>query len=286
MGDSVASSGKPLGLGKQDLMTKKGLAEPREIAAGVYRHALRGVNVYLLRSGSSWVLIDTGWRDSGPAIREAAQSLFGPGSHPQAILLTHPHGDHVGSAVELARTWDVPVYIHADDLPLLSGDILSQADPPEAIGRFMVRLMRRLPRRTLEKLAIPDLAAAARALPGGDAGVPGLANWECIYTPGHSPGHVAFFRRSDRVLIAGDAVLTVRLWGLLPNVRRISRPLRLPSWDWRAAKGSVAILAGLEPAVLACGHGIPMSGPGVAAELRAFSDRFSRSRSAKRAPVQ
>jgi glyoxylase-like metal-dependent hydrolase (beta-lactamase superfamily II) len=221
-------------------------------------------------------LIDTGYRRSGPAILKAAESLFGPGSPPRAILLTHPHGDHVGSAVELARTWDVPVYIGALDLPLLSGDILSQADPPEAIGRFMVRLMRRLPRRLREKLATPELAVVARALPGGDAGVPGLADWECIPTPGHSPGHVAFFRGSDRVLIAGDAVLTVPMAGLLPGRRRkISPPLRLPSWDWQGAKDSVAILAGLEPAVLASGHGIPMSGSGVADELRAFSDRFS-----------
>lgn len=224
--------------------SRKGLPEPTEIAPGVHRLPLRGVNVYLLRPGPSWVLIDTAWRNSAPAIRAAAASLFGPDSPPQAILLTHPHGDHVGSAVELARTWDVPIYIHALDLPLLS--------------------------------ATPELAAAARALPCGDAGVPGLPDWECIPTPGHSPGHVAFFRRSDRVLIVGDALLTVRMAGLPSRRHRISPPLRLPSWDWQAAKGSAAILAALEPAVLASGHGTPMSGPGVADELRAFSERFSK----------
>jgi glyoxylase-like metal-dependent hydrolase (beta-lactamase superfamily II) len=247
-----------------------------EIAAGVYCLALRGVNVYFVRGpGSSWDLIDTGWRDSGPAIREAAGSLFGADSRPEAILLTHPHGDHVGSAVELHREWDAPVYIHPDDLPLLSGDILSQAEPPEALGRFMLGLVRRLPRRTLENIATPELFAAVQALPGDGAGVPGLPDWECVRTPGHSPGSVSLFRRSDRVLIVGDAVLTVPMAGIVPGLHRISRPLRLPSWDWKAAKESVATLAALEPAVLASGHGIPMSGPDVAAELRAFSERFS-----------
>jgi glyoxylase-like metal-dependent hydrolase (beta-lactamase superfamily II) len=48
--------------------------------------------------------------------------------------------------------------------------------------------------------------------------VPGFPDWECIPTPGHTPGHVAFLRISDRVLIAGDAIATVNLnsiWGFL-----------------------------------------------------------------------
>jgi glyoxylase-like metal-dependent hydrolase (beta-lactamase superfamily II) len=39
------------------------------------------------------------------------------------------------------------------------------------------------------------------------AGVPGLPGWEAVHTPGHTPGHVAFFRRSDRVLLQGDALV-------------------------------------------------------------------------------
>ncbi len=41
------------------------------------------------------------------------------------------------------------------------------------------------------------------------AELPGLPDWEAVPTPGHTPGHVAFFRRSDRVLITGDALVTV-----------------------------------------------------------------------------
>jgi len=51
-----------------------------------------------------------------------------------------------------------------------------------------------------------------------EAGVPGLPDWECIPTLGHTPGHICFFRPSDRVLITGDAVLTLNfnsLWDLL-----------------------------------------------------------------------
>ena len=61
---------------------------PREIATGVYYLPVRGANVYFMRSGSSWVLIDTAWRKNGIVIRTAAESLFGPNARPAAILLT------------------------------------------------------------------------------------------------------------------------------------------------------------------------------------------------------
>ena len=69
------------------------------------------------------------------------------------------------------------------------------------------------PRRRASMLAASSFKAAARALDlsAQGASVPGLPDWECIPTPGHTPGHVSFFRPRDRVLIAGDAVLTVQL---------------------------------------------------------------------------
>ena len=113
--------------------------------------------------------------------------------------------------------------------------------------------------------------------------VPGLPDWECIPTPGHTPGHVAFLRTSDRVLIAGDAVVTVNLnslwgfllWGLRQSKPRVSGPPWYSTWDWQTAKKSVALLAGLEPRVLATGHGLPMLGEEIARKLCAFADHFS-----------
>jgi len=58
-------------------------------------------------------------------------------------------------------------------------------------------------------------------------GFPGWPVWECIPTPGHTPGHVSYFRAGDRVLISGDAVVTLKVnsWaGLLLQRPGLSGP--------------------------------------------------------------
>ena len=110
-----------------------------------------------------------------------------------------------------------------------------------------------------------------------DGGVPGLPEWAAVHTPGHTPGHVAFFRREDRVLITGDAIVTINLNSLLTLARRkpeISGPPWYVTWDNQAAKRSIALLAGLEPWAIAGGHGVPVIGPAAANGLRALADRL------------
>jgi glyoxylase-like metal-dependent hydrolase (beta-lactamase superfamily II) len=279
----------------EDNKTLKGgvpmASQPKEIAPGVYCLEVgKGImrsNVYFVRSGSSWALIDTASAKCDRVIQEAAEVLFGANTPPAAILLTHDHPDHAGSTLELARRWDCLVYVHPDELPLVTAEpstffstVKKYANPLDIW--IILPLMRLMPRRRRESmLSESSFKDVARAFDPG-TGVPGLPDWEYIPTPGHTPGHVAFFRPGDRVLIAGDAVLAVNLnslwgfllWGIRRNKQRLSGPPWYSTWSWRAAKESVAPLARLEPRVLACGHGLPMSGSGTAPELRAFADHF------------
>lgn len=257
---------------------------PWQIATDVFcvgPHGRTQTNVYLVRAGSSWVLIDTGWAKDGPGIRAAAETLIGGNTRPAAVVLTHCHPDHAGSALELARTWACPVYMHPAELPIASGDFAAMTTTAGPLDHWLVLPMMRLmgQRRREAMLQRSSLAEVARGLePGGD--VPGLPGWRWILTPGHTPGHVALFRAGDRVLIAGDAVVTMQLnsaSGIVLQKPGLSGPPRYTSWNWPLAKRSVATLAALEPAVLAGGHGRPMSGAHTAHALRAFADTFTAS---------
>lgn len=252
----------------------------REIAPGVYCVGPKGrtqTNVYLVGSGSSWALIDAGWASDGPAIRQAAEAVFGLDARPVAILLTHAHPDHAGAALELARLWDCPVEVHPAELPVAEGDFAAMKAAAGPLDTWLVLPLLRVmgERRRAAIIARSSLRGVVRAF-NPDAAVPGLPGWQCIPTPGHTPGHVSFFRPNDRVLISGDAVVTLRVnsvSGLLLGRPGLSGPPRYTTWSPPAARGSVAALARLEPRALAGGHGIPMIGTGTAGALRAFAAR-------------
>ena len=259
-----------------------------EVADGVYCVAVgRGVlasNVYLIRSGGSWALIDAAWPGHGQLIQAAAESVFGKGTRPASMLLTHIHPDHSGSARELARIWDLPVWVHPGELPMVAGKYRPEYGNP--LDRWLIMpLMRVLPRRRVDSMiSAASLADVARPLdPVGPP--PGLPDWRYVAAPGHTPGHIAFFRASDRVLIAGDAVVTVNL----NSVRALFRgrpgawgPPRYTTWNWPLASESVAVLARLEPHVLAGGHGQPMTGTETAARLHAMAKQLCGTTAARR----
>ena len=94
----------------------RGAAVAREIAPDVTCLGPRGrtqTNVYLVRSGSSWALVDAGRENDARWIEEAAGSLIGPDQRPAAIQLTHCHPDHAGAALRLARAWGCAVHWRA-----------------------------------------------------------------------------------------------------------------------------------------------------------------------------
>lgn len=249
-----------------------------EIAPGVHRLSVgKGfmkVNVYFVRSGSSWTLVDAGSPGCAPDILRAAESLFGVGSVPASILITHDHPDHVGALRDLVATWDCPAWVHPDELVMVRGDMAAFRQYGHPLDRWVIVPALRLvgKKRADAIVAKSSVADLVQALDPA-AAPPGLPDWEAVPSSGHTPGHVAFFRRSDRVLISGDALLSVKLTslvGFLTEKQTVSGPPWYVTWDRRTARATVVELAALEPAVLGGGHGVPMSGPELSRQLEAL----------------
>jgi glyoxylase-like metal-dependent hydrolase (beta-lactamase superfamily II) len=143
------------------------------------------------------VLIDAGLHGSAERIVHAAEELFGQGSRPAAIVLTHGHFDHVGALRDLALLWDVPIYAHELELPYLDGRSAYPPPDPTVGGGVMAALSRLYPRGPI------DVRDWLRTLPA-DGAVPGMAGWRWIHTPGHTPGSQCF-HVAER-LVSGDTL--------------------------------------------------------------------------------
>jgi len=255
-------------------------AAPVEIAPGVFCLGPWGrtqTNVYLARAGSSWFLVDAGWASDAARIEAATRGLLGPGIAPSAILLTHVHPDHAGSARALAARWACPILLHPAEMPIADGDFAAMERDAGPLDRWVILpAMRAMgERRRAAVIAQGSLGGRTRGF-AADGSIPGIDGWMWIHTPGHTPGHVSFLRAVDRVVLTGDALLTLEVnapTGLLFGRQGLSEPPWYTTWDQGAAVASIATLAELEPAVVGAGHGRPLAGAGTAAAVRAFAER-------------
>lgn len=220
----------------------------------------------------TWVLIDGGLPGAASRVTRAAREWIGPWARPAAIILTHGHFDHVGSLPNLAELWDVPVYAHRLELPYVTGRSSYPPPDPTVGGGAMSILSPLYPRGPF------NFGKRVQPLPE-DGTVPFMPGWRWVATPGHSPGHISLFRDEDRVLIAGDAVVTTKQESAIAALTyqpELHGPPKYFTPDWGLARRSVVRLAELEPDVLVTGHGPPMRGPEMTSRLRQLARDFDR----------
>jgi glyoxylase-like metal-dependent hydrolase (beta-lactamase superfamily II) len=241
------------------------------IAPGVFVLTTKIVNVFFIQcedDPDTYFLVDAGMPKSGDMISEWAEKWFD--NTPKGILLTHGHFDHVGAVNELAEKWGVPVYAHSEEIPFLNGQKDYPKPDPSVDEGLVAKLSPIFPNHGI------DLGKHIQPLPE-DGLVPGLNGWKWIHTPGHTPGHVSLFRERDRVLIAGDAFVTVKqesLYKVLTQQQEMNGPPKYFTTDWEQAKNSVQALAALQPSLAATGHGIPMNGAKLTEELTRLAENF------------
>lgn len=207
-------------------------------------------NCFLVREDDGFTLVDTGLSGSASAILQAADSLGAP---IRRILLTHAHVDHVGSLDALhARLPDAEVAISARDARFLTGDL--SLDPTEP--------------QTPLRGGYPICATRpTRLLSGGDR----IGSLEAIATPGHTPGHLAFFDHRDGTLIAGDAYSTKAGISTGGTLRLLFPFSAMATWSRETATHSAETLLQWQPTRLAVGHGPTLENP-AAAMSRALAE--------------
>lgn len=232
------------------------------VAEEVFRLKTLFVNLYFIESQGKWALVDAGLWGASPLILKTARKQFGYERPPEAIFLTHGHFDHIGAIKNLLPHWKVPVYAHPLEFPYLNGRSSYPPPDPTVGGGAMAAMSWIFPNAPI------DIRPNLRAYEGDT--LPGFPEWKVYHTPGHSPGHVSFFRPTDGMLIAGDAFVTVKqesFSDVVSQRQKVHGPPAYFTCNWEAARRSVELLASLKPDIAACGHGIPMRIPTLSLEL-------------------
>jgi glyoxylase-like metal-dependent hydrolase (beta-lactamase superfamily II) len=217
----------------------------KQLADGV--HMLRGfppnaINVYLVGE----VLIDAATRQAERRIvRQVSGRRLG------AHALTHVHPDHQGCSHVVCERFRIPLWCGGADVPAMerAGGVTSPKIPA-----WM--------RWAQQRFWVGPPHPVARALVEGDE----VEGFTVLETPGHSRGHLAFWRESDRVLILGDVFNNMDLRTGIPGLKE---PPEIFTPDPVRNRASIRRLAALRPALACFGHGPPLRDPDKLADFAA-----------------
>jgi glyoxylase-like metal-dependent hydrolase (beta-lactamase superfamily II) len=203
----------------------------QEIAKGVWMlsgYPPHMINIYLVED----VLIDAGTRW---ARRRILRQLHGRAL--SLVALTHCHPDHQGTARFLCRRYGIPLACHEADVPVMEGRT------PMLPRNWITRLA--------DRVWTGPPCPVQRVLRHGDE----VAGFRVIHAPGHTLGHVIYFRESDRVAIAGDVLANIHFLSRKPGLRE---PPAVFSVDAEQNRQSMRTLVQLRPALVCFGHGPPL----------------------------
>jgi hydroxyacylglutathione hydrolase len=200
------------------------------------------INVYV----AGEVLIDA-------ATRQAEKRIFKQieGHTITAHALTHVHPDHQGCSHVVCERLDIPLWCGQDDVPAMEtpGNVASPKAP-------------RWIRRAQERWWIGPPHHVSRVLREGDE----VAGFTVLDAPGHTRGHVTFWRESDRLLILGDVLNNMDTRTGIPG---LNEPPEMFTTDPVRNRASIRRLAALRPQLTCFGHGAPLHGPDKLADFAA-----------------
>lgn len=189
--------------------------------------------VYCIEDADGLTIIDASLSSAGNKILKQLQAMGRQPADVKRILITHAHPDHVGALPMLKERTGAQVMASALERPVIEG----KQSIPRAPGRLR-------PPETRLKPTLVD-----RELNEGDVLPEVMGGLQVLLTPGHAPGHLAFWQPEKRILFCGDVIFHMRNLGL---------PFSFLTVDMEENKRSVRRLAELDAAVVCFGHGEPL----------------------------
>ena len=198
-------------------------------------------------------MVDAGLALAPPRIVRQIEALGYAAGDVKRILITHAHPDHVGGLPTLQHLTGAEVIASEVERPIVEGEAPAPRPAKESLSG-VARLMH-IPSRTLPGTPVD------RAVADGDRLAEVFGGLEVVATPGHSPGHIAFWQPEKRLLFCGDVMM---------HFFRLSLPMAAFTFDMDENIRSVARVAALEPAVVCFGHGPPLT-QGAAEAVRRFA---------------
>jgi glyoxylase-like metal-dependent hydrolase (beta-lactamase superfamily II) len=235
------------------------------VAEGVHRIEDAYTNWYLIESDGGLTVVDAGVPRSWDSLHDALRQLGRKPEDVAALVLTHAHFDHVGFAERARRVFDVPVYVHENDVPLTRHPL--QYGHERARTPYLLTQVRALPivaALTRARAWWPDAVRSVVRFQDGSLPVPGSPR--VIFTPGHTLGHCALHLPDRDVLIAGDAIVTLDPYTARTGPRIVARAATA---DSERALSALDALAETGARTVLVGHGEPWRDGAEAAVARA-----------------
>jgi glyoxylase-like metal-dependent hydrolase (beta-lactamase superfamily II) len=215
---------------------------------------------YVVADHDGLVLVDAGMTSDAAPVLNGLALLHRTPDDVHTILLTHWHNDHAAGAARMKALSGAKVFYHRKEAPYFTRRTARHGFP----GWLASHIPERGPlvlSRGLLSAATSQAVTADMLVDDGDVIAGGF---RVVFTPGHTPGHLAYFHEPTGALFAGDALAVVG-----GELRFMARPVTLELSD---ARRSMARLLDLPIRYVCPGHRAPLT-DGVDEQLRSLRER-------------
>lgn len=219
---------------------------PKEVISGLYQlqvpipnNPLGFVLPYLIPGDDGYTLVDCGWNtpEAFEALESQVHQLNLTFDDIKRLLVTHVHPDHYGLAGRIKEVCNAEIIIHQRERDFIRS---RYRQPGQLLERMAAWLAEQgTPAKEIEDLKSSSMPVRGLVVPvepdtvlwGGETLDFGIYKFEVFWTPGHSPGHMCFYERTQRIILTGDHVLPT----ITPNVSMHPQQMGNPLGDYLAS---------------------------------------------------